>query len=175
MGEGAATQNLEFKARLEDQERAIAALRARGAADIGVIPQRDTYFRVPEGRLKLREMPGAAELIAYRRDESGPTMTSRYKRTPVNDPVAECARLAEAYGVRGVIEKARALWLYRNARIHLDHVAGLGSFLEIEVVEPRTPEEGRALLAELFAALGLGPGDAVRGSYIDLVEAGGEG
>ena len=166
-------QNLEFKARLENQESTVAALRALGALDAGVIPQRDTYFQAPEGRLKLRETPGEAELIAYQRDESGPAMTSRYTRTPVEGPEAERGRLAAAHGVRGVVEKARALWLYRNARIHLDHVAGLGSFLEIEVVEPRTPEEGAALLAELLAALGLGREDAVRVSYIDLLEAAG--
>jgi adenylate cyclase class IV len=129
---------------------------------------------VSEGRLKLREMPRAAELIAYTRDESGPTMHSRYTRAPIDDPTAERERLAAKYGVRGVVEKARALWLYRNARIHLDHVAGLGSFLEIEVVDPRTPQEGAALLADLLAALGLSPSDAVRASYIDLLKAAGQ-
>jgi adenylate cyclase class IV len=165
--------NLEFKARLDDVSRIEAALRALGAADAGLLVQRDTYFRVPDGRLKLREMPGESELIRYERDEAAPEMASRYTRTPVDRPAARRQQLSAQYGVRGVVEKTRALWLYRNARIHLDHVAGLGSFLEIEVVDPRTPAEGRALLHELLAALPLNRDAAVQASYIDLLEAAG--
>ena len=163
--------NLEFKARLVDVAAAEAVLRRLGAADAGVLVQRDTYFEVPEGRLKLREMPDRAERIEYRRDEIGATMTSRYTVTPVADAAGEAARLGAEFGVRGVVEKARALWLYRNARIHLDHVAGLGSFLEIEVVEPRSADEGEALLRELLDALALSAADALQASYIDLLEA----
>ena len=163
--------NLEFKTRLEDVAAAEAALRRLGAVDAGVLVQRDTYFRVPEGRLKLREMPDGAEWIEYRRDETGATMMSRYNVTPVADAVGTAARLGAAFGMRGVVEKARALWLYRNARIHLDHVAGLGSFLEIEVVEPRSADEGEALLRELLDALALSAADALQASYIDLLEA----
>jgi adenylate cyclase class IV len=163
--------NIEYKARLRDVGQVEAALRMIGATDAGMLVQRDTYFRAPEGRLKLREMPDRAELIAYERDESGATMESRYTLTPIADPATERARRSAEYGVRGVVEKSRALWLYRNARIHLDHVAGLGRFLEIEVVEPRTAEEGAALLGELLAVLDLSRADAVRASYIDLLEA----
>ena len=163
--------NLEIKTRLTDLAGAETALRRLAAHDAVVLVQRDTYFGVPEGRLKLREMPDRAELIEYRRDERGATMTSRYTVTTVADPAAESARLVAAYGLRGVVEKSRALWLYRNARIHLDHVAGLGSFLEIEVVDPRTEDEGEALLRELLAALALRAAEAVRTSYIDLLEA----
>jgi adenylate cyclase class 2 len=164
-------QNLEFKTRLDDAARATAALTALSATDAGLLVQRDTYFHVPDGRLKLREMPDHAELIAYDRDERGAAMLSHYTVTPVADPAALRAELAARHGIRGVVEKARGLWLYRNARIHLDHVAGLGSFLEIEVVEPRTPEEGRALLEELLTALGLHPAEPLRMSYIDMIEA----
>jgi len=163
--------NVEFKTRLADTAPVAAALRRTGATEAGVLVQRDTYFGVPEGRLKLREMPDRAELIAYTRDERGPAMESRYTLTPVGDPDAERARLAAAHGVRGVVEKRRALWLHGTARIHLDHVAGLGSFLEIEVVDPRTREEGEALLRELLAGLSLDSTTALQASYIDLFDA----
>ena len=37
-------------------------------------------------------------------------------------------------GAQGCVRKRREVWLYRNARIHLDTVEGLGQFIEIEVV-----------------------------------------
>ncbi|MGD9891902.1 MAG: class IV adenylate cyclase [Dehalococcoidia bacterium] len=163
--------NLERKTPLNDVRRAEAALRALGATDAGILVQRDTYFRVATGRLKLREMPERAELIAYDRDESSTEMLSRYTVTPVDQPSATREALAAHYGIRGVVEKSRSLWLYKNGRIHLDHVGGLGAFLEIEVVDPRTPAEGRALMNELVVALSLDLGSAVQASYIDLLEA----
>ena len=52
-----------------------------GAEDRGVLVQRDTYFRVPEGRLKLREeTPGGAALIQY-----APRRPARGAREPLPD------------------------------------------------------------------------------------------
>ncbi len=162
--------NLEHKARLHDVAQAEAALRAISAIESGILVQRDTYFHVESGRLKLRETPDRAELIAYERDETGPDMLSRYTVTAVAQADVTRDDLAARYGVRGVVEKSRSLWLHKNARIHLDHVGGLGSFLEIEVVEPRTPDEGRAFLDELVVTLSLDRAAALRMSYIDLLE-----
>ena len=57
-------RNIELKARLGDRNAAIKACETLGAAHQGDIHQVDTYFRVPEGRLKLREAePGHCELV----------------------------------------------------------------------------------------------------------------
>ena len=48
-------RNVELKATDPDPARSLAIVRELGAEDRGVLHQRDTYFRVPEGRLKLRE------------------------------------------------------------------------------------------------------------------------
>jgi predicted adenylyl cyclase CyaB len=162
--------NIEFKIRLDEVPRAEASLRTLGAAKAGTLVQRDTYFRVASGRLKLREMPDRAELIAYDRNETHSEMESRYTLTPIEHPSSTRQALAERHGIRGVVEKSRSLWLYKNARIHIDHVGGLGTFLEIEVVEPRTPTEGRVVLNELIAELSLDSKDAIQASYIDLLD-----
>jgi predicted adenylyl cyclase CyaB len=164
-------QNLEFKTRLADVRQTEAALRALGATDAGTLVQRDTYFRVASGRLKLREMPDRAELIAYDRDETGTEMLSQYTVTPVDTPAAAREELAARHSIRGIVKKSRSLWHYKNARVHLDHVGGLGTFLEIEVVDPRAPDEGHALMDELIVALSLDLDGGVRASYIDLLEA----
>ena len=47
--------NIEIKARCADPERVRAVLGERDARFAGVDQQVDTYFHVPQGRLKLRE------------------------------------------------------------------------------------------------------------------------
>lgn len=163
--------NLEFKAPLADVAATVARLGALGARGEGTLAQRDTYFRVRSGRLKLRELDGRAELIEYQRDEDGGDRWSRYTVAPVADVAGTITRLASEHGVRGVVSKSRWLWIYRNARVHLDTVDRLGTFFEIEVVDPVTAEDGAALLDELLDALSIRRASAILGSYIDLIEA----
>ncbi len=57
--------NIEIKARCDDPGRVRAALAARGARSAGTDHQRDTYFRVPAGRLQLRQGNIEKALIYY--------------------------------------------------------------------------------------------------------------
>jgi adenylate cyclase class IV len=150
-------RNLELKAIDPDPPRTLEAALELGE-DAGVLVQRDTYFHAVSGRLKLREIEGAtAELIAYdRADLDGPKV-STYTVVPILDPAALAEALGHALGVRAVVEKRRRLVLWRNVRIHLDDVAGLGRFVEFEAVASGTGglEEDRARIEQLRAALGL--------------------
>jgi adenylate cyclase class IV len=141
-----------------------------------VLHQRDTYFHAVQGRLKLRESPGAvAELISYRRaDRDGPKV-SNYRIVPVMDPGATAAALADALGVRVVVEKARRLVMWRGVRIHLDAVAGLGSFVELEAVSdtPGGLAAEEAKIAELRGALAIADDMLVARGYSDLLERAG--
>ena len=118
-------------------DRAQRPVRRRVQQLRGVLVQRDTYFRVPEGRLKLREeSPGGAALIQYARDDRPEARESRYRITPVEDPETLRRSLDEALGTLVVVDKERRLLLWEGVRIHLDTVRGLGSFLELEGVAP---------------------------------------
>src|SRR5690242_5881348 len=65
--------NVEIKARCTHPEAVRAVLRDRKARSAGTDHQVDTYFRVPGGRLKLRQGDIENALIAYRRpDQAGP-------------------------------------------------------------------------------------------------------
>ena len=164
--------NLELKARCSDL--AVAAQRAQefGARRAGRERQTDTYFQVPHGRLKLREIEDQpAVLIWYDRADRSSPKSSHYVLVPILDPVQLKAALTAALGVRGVVQKRREIWLYQNARIHLDQVVGLGCFLEFEAVlaeEMETPA-AQALLDRLGASLGIQAADCVAGSYADLL------
>ena len=167
-------RNLELKAVDPEPDRTLgAALALPGVEDTGTLHQRDTYFHAVQGRLKLREAPPAvAELISYRRaDRDGPKV-SHYHVVPVVDPDATAAALADALGVRVVVEKARRLLLWRNVRVHLDTVAHLGSFVELEAVSdaPGGLPLKEAKLAELRSALNITDDLLVARGYADLLE-----
>lgn len=168
-----ACENVELKAIDNDPAKSEHACRVLGASDRGVLVQRDTYFGVERGRLKLREDPerGVGELIFYLRAHEDGLRSSRYWRAPTADPRALASLLEAAHGVLGVVAKRRRLFIYENVRIHLDEVDGLGSFIELESVlatpGAESPEEAHAL-ATLVTALGLADRATIAGGYLDL-------
>ena len=165
--------NIEIKARLRD----LAALsrRAEELSDtpVQVIPQEDTFFNVPQGRLKLRQLgPEKGQLIYYERTDTTGPKRSNYLITETADPTALKNTLEAALGIRGVIRKTRNLYLVGQTRVHLDKVEGLGEFMELEVVlHPGQSEaEGEAIAADLMNKLGVDEADLLQGAYMDLVE-----
>ena len=135
-------RNVELKARDPDPARTLAAaLALDGVEDRGVLVQRDTYLRTHRGRLKLREEEGAtAHLIAYARADEAQARTSAYVLADVSDPGVTLLALDAALGTEVVVEKERRLLLWRDVRIHLDRVAGLGDFVELEAVAPEASD-----------------------------------
>lgn len=192
-------RNLELKVRCRD-ERELDAVAARaaagGAAFVRAMGQRDSYFAAPRGRLKLREWwrepapegapapaaadagdefeaaPAGAALIAYARPDDAGSRVSDYVVCPVAEAEPLRDALARSVGTRAVVEKRRALYRYGRTRIHLDRVAGLGAFVELETLlgggdTPAAEGEHRAVLG----LLGLDRLPAVAGSYADLLAA----
>jgi homotetrameric cytidine deaminase len=165
-------RNVELKATDPDPERSLAVCLELGASDEGTLVQRDTYFRVPEGRLKLREeAPGGAVLIQYFRADRPEARESRYRVVPVDEAEATRHALADALGTLAVVDKERHLFLWEGVRIHLDTVHGLGSFVELEGVAPEdsdlSGEHDR--VAQLSEALGIDEARILSDSYSDLI------
>lgn len=144
-------RNVELKARDPDPARSLQASLDLGAVDQGLLQQLDTYFKVPNGRLKLREQQGSAELIFYERTNQAIERESNYQIITVAEPEALKRALSAALGVLVAVEKSRRLLLWQNVRIHLDEVPGLGNFIELEAVAP--PESDLALEYQLVARL----------------------
>jgi homotetrameric cytidine deaminase len=163
-------RNVEIKARDADPAGTLERARALGASDEGVLVQRDTYFGRARGRLKLREEPEGATLIAYARPDQSEARTSAYRLAAISDPGAVKAALDAALGTVVVVEKRRHLLLYENVRIHLDDVTDLGAFVELEAVaEPDSDLSGEhALIARLQDELALT--ETERSSYAELLQ-----
>ena len=165
-------RNIELKARLRDRGAAISTSERLGASPQGDIHQIDTYFNVPSGRLKLREaQPGRCELVFYHRpDVEGPKGCD-YTLEPAAPSIK--VLLADALGVLAVVDKVRTLYLWKNVRIHIDEVAGLGAFLEFEAVLDAMHDDadGKAKLDFLIREFGIQDADHLSVSYLDLVRA----
>jgi predicted adenylyl cyclase CyaB len=164
--------NVEIKARAADfeKQRSIAASLAVSGPEL--IVQRDTFFHVPRGRLKLREFAdGSGELIQYTRADQTAAKTSSYKRVETTAPELLRQALAAALGVRGEVRKRRWLYLAGQTRIHFDDVEELGRFIELEVVlrDGQSIAEGQQIATALMAKLGIVGTDLIDGAYIDLL------
>jgi adenylate cyclase, class 2 len=165
-----ANRNIELKARYANLQRAAEVASSVGATRAGELRQLDTYFRFPHGRLKLRETEGrGAELIAYERADDPAFCGSDYYVIPVSHPADMKAALAKKLGVRGEVRKRRELFLWHNVRIHLDDVAGLGTFIEFEaVIGPDDEVVSLERLARLTEAMSIRDEDRIAVSYSDL-------
>jgi len=165
-------QNIEFKAELRDLEAARAQCTALGAQLLGTLRQRDTYYRLTDGRLKRREAPGEpVEWIYYhRRDRITPRMS--------NYSVLSEAQARRRWGTESlrpwvIIEKSRELWMLENVRIHLDRVQKLGEFLEFEAIVSREFDVKECHMAVEYLRQQFAPilGEAISVSYSDLAAA----
>lgn len=170
-------RNVELKARDPHPAATHAAALAHGATESGVLRQRDTYFPVPKGRLKLREEtgphpPSTAQLIAYHRADAATARTSSYQRVDVPDPAALIEALTAVHGPGPVVEKTRTLLVWENVRIHLDDVTGLGTYVELEAVAPADADDldaEHAKVAALREVLKMDDAHVVAEGYAQLL------
>jgi predicted adenylyl cyclase CyaB len=165
--------NIEIKARVRDFPGLQKRAEALSDTPVQVIPQEDTFFHAPKGRLKLRQLaPDRAQLVYYERpDQDGPKR-SDYHIFETSSPQDLKTALSLALGVRGVVRKVRCLYLAGQTRIHLDQVEGLGDFMELEVVlrPGQSDAEGQAIAQDLMKKLGVLESDLLENAYMDLLE-----
>ncbi len=163
-------KNLELKAFYPSVQTARGVCRRIGARPAGILRQVDTYFDAPEGRLKLREINRREfELIYYHRANVRGTRYSDFLVVPLRaaEPMKEvCARM---FGVKTVVRKRRTLYLFRNARIHLDNVERLGIFIEFEVIVKRGRVQAKRLMDSLVENFSIEQKSIIGESYSDLL------
>lgn len=167
-------RNIEIKARIHSIDALLPRARALADFEVELIEQDDSFFRVPQGRLKLREFAdGSAELIHYHRSDAPQARASDYVRVPVPDAAALREALIRACGSAGRVRKRRWLLLAGQTRIHLDRVEGLGDFVELEVVlrVGQSDAAGRDIAEDLMRQLDLQSAPRVANAYVDLLNS----
>ncbi|MBN1480524.1 class IV adenylate cyclase [candidate division KSB1 bacterium] len=139
-------QNLELKAKYPHIERAFELAGTIGAQQHWTKKQIDSYFSVPNGKLKLRQVENEnGELIAYIRPTDQNAKVSDYYIYKTATPTVLKKVLSHVLPFDIDVVKERTLYTWKNVRIHIDNVQGLGGFLEFEVV---MNEEKDALSAQ---------------------------
>lgn len=127
--------SIEIKAKSNDLNRIREMLNSRKANFNGIDYQKDTYFKVNFGRLKLREGNIENKLIFYdRQNVAGPKKSDiilfEYdKKSSLKDI------LLRSLGKNVVIEKKREIFFIENVKFHLDYIEELGTFVEIEAID----------------------------------------
>jgi len=164
--------NFEFKARLNNESRVREALKRLKARYIGTDHQIDTYFRVPSGRLKVREGRLENALIFYRRDNLRRARKSAVELMLLPRRNSLRAILANSLGTLAVVNKRREIYFVKNVKIHLDRVRRLGRFLEVEAIS-RTGDvkKTRSQARQFQGIFGITANDIVAESYSDLILA----
>ncbi len=164
---------LELKAIVGDHEFLRKKLSALGAQYVGTFQQTDLYFKVPEGRLKLREVKDdrTAELIYYERENiPGPKRDDAFI-LKIKEPEDLKKILKKILTPLTVIEKVREIYQYQGTRIHLDTVKKLGKFVEFErrtSDDPKVVEQDRRVLEKLMKKLEIEQSNLETLSYSDL-------
>lgn len=127
--------NIEIKARSNQQGKIRKILQEKQAVFEGTDHQIDTYFKVNNGRMKLREGTIEHNLIHYeRQDQKGPKQARILLYRPEPDSSLK-ALLKAALGVWTIVDKQREIYFIDNVKFHLDTVKTLGTFVEIEAID----------------------------------------
>ncbi len=162
--------NFEFKARLKDDKPIRAALQSLRARFLGIDRQVDTYFRVPQGRLKVREGRLENALIFYQRANASRARRATIEMMLLPRRNSVRAILQSALPVLAVVAKRREIYFVGNVKIHLDRVRGLGRFVEVEAITRRGDLKKIRAQARKFQKLfRIALGDIVPQSYSDLM------
>ena len=126
-------KNVEIKAFCSDPKKVEEILLSNGAEFKGIDNQKDTYFKVNEGRLKIRQGNIENALIYYKREnESGPKQ-SKFQLYQSADIEYLIPILTDSLGILTIVKKHRKIFYIDFVKFHIDHLVGLGDFVEIEV------------------------------------------
>ncbi len=129
------TLNLEIKAFCPNLEETESIVKKIATEFLGLDTQIDTYFYTKSGRFKLREsLLSGSYLIPYLRPDQTDAKLSKYAKIDIQDTENVKSLFEQLLGVQSIVKKKRAIYLYKNVRIHLDEVEGLGTFIEFEAV-----------------------------------------
>jgi adenylate cyclase, class 2 len=163
--------NLEIKAAYPSAATAKKHAIAIGGKFAGTLAQIDTYYKVGSGRLKLRVINGKrAELIYYQRANTKRSRYSNYTVLELPNATSAGALFQSLFGIWKIVRKKRVLFLYQNARIHIDTVKGLGTFIEFEVIVNLGRKQARALMLFLRKQFVVESNSVIAGSYSDMIQ-----
>ena len=161
-------KNLELKINVKSHQIFRKKLIEIGAEKIGILNQKDVYYKVQKGLLKLRIEDRKESLIYYNRDEIGKNRWSNYDFLKIENEGGE-KFLRKIFAIETIVEKTRELFLFENTRIHLDKVKSLGNYLELETLVLQSHAEAKKRFERIRDLLDLDISKQIKKSYRDLL------
>jgi len=167
--------NIEIKAHTTGHTRIRKYLKDHSADFKGIDHQTDTYFCVPQGRLKIREGTVESCLVFYKRDDLPGPKRCNYHIVQFTPGAPEAARIKElltaSLGILCVVDKKREIYFIDQVKFHLDKVDNLGTFFEIEAIDTGgVGEETLIKQCEKYLnEIGIGEEQLVSVSYSDMI------
>ena len=164
--------NVEIKARSNNPAFVRNYLEKINADFKGTDEQTDTYFKVSDGRLKLREGKIENNLIYYKRNDQARPKSSHFTLVKVEDANGLKEVLARSCGIKMIVRKKREIYYIENVKFHIDEVPALGSFVEIEAGNILVNKTEAELLQQCnfyLKEFGIKEEDLIAGSYSDLL------
>ncbi len=166
----AAVQNVEYKCELRDPALGKIILSRMGARFITAMKQRDTYFKINDGRLKKRESADEpTEFVFYHRQDRIKPKLSHFQIYGEEEAAAKFG--PQPLPVWMVIEKTREVWMFEGIHIHVDTVEGLGSFIELQALVTPWQHVGKCheVIGQLRARLTPALGESIATGYCDMM------
>ncbi|MBL0306958.1 MAG: class IV adenylate cyclase [Chitinophagaceae bacterium] len=164
--------NVEIKAKCRNSNRVREYLHNNGAEYRGTDEQTDTYFNVPNGRLKLREGNIENNLIFYDRGNQAGPKDSHFHLVKVEDANGLKEVLTKSNKIKIIVRKRREIYYIANVKFHIDEVPELGSFIEIEagnILADLSALQLREQCNFYLHELGIENEDLVEVSYSDML------
>ncbi|TXT56488.1 MAG: hypothetical protein BAJATHORv1_20077 [Candidatus Thorarchaeota archaeon] len=178
---------VEIKIPVDDMSLLRKKISQIDTEDLGVQLQKDVYFDHPcrsfestDEALRIREIyvsmdeknPISVELT-YKGPKIGSLTKSREETSVEITLHHNLPRLLNQLGFTlvGMVKKNRQKYGYDDVTITLDHVEGLGDFIEFEKIvnTPDVVEKAESDLFRLAKSLGLDSSQAIRLSYLELL------
>lgn len=162
-------RNFEIKVKIHDINCIIDTIKKSGAIYKCDMHHIDSYFNIGTFKEKIREIDkDEIQMISYKRIETTGRKESKYDIKKITQKGKNI--LLKQNKVLCIVEKIRKLWIYKNTRIHLDNVVGLGCFLELEtVVKNISAQKGLKEFKEVLDLLKINQKETIAYSYSDLI------
>jgi predicted adenylyl cyclase CyaB len=161
-------KNLELKVKLSSHKEVKTILKKNKIYLEELLIQKDIYYKVDRGILKLRIENEKQTLIFYDRNEKSKKRWSDYHLLEIKNADGN-EYLKRFLDVLTIVNKKRELYLFNNTRIHLDYVKNLGYFLELETKVINGLKDAEKRFNHLLDLLKLHDKKEIRASYKDLL------
>ena len=164
-------KNYEIKISVKDikeLEKAVRKLLRSKKHKHFIESQKDIYYNIDGGRLKLRIINDEiGNLIYYNRNEHNKKRVSNYIISATKNFKELDEILRKLFDIFIIVDKRREIYTYDNVRIHLDKVKKLGSFLKIEVIYDSF-KDAKKTMNDLVNYFSLNENEFIKDSYSDL-------